>query len=444
MIYLISKHNFGLFLFTFLLLGLNIHHSIFAQTYWLKPEKEYWKGKNKSLYFNDFIYESNIKSVLFYPLINGDAQEAAQSPTIPLSQPYPLVLEFDELGDVANYYMAKIIHCNADWKPSSLNSLEFLDTFNEFRLNDFEFSNNSRVPYVHFKMMLPKVKISGNYLLKIYHEGNENQLIITKRFVVYEEALLTKAELIQVVGGQDALTKQQVNVEVTLNPQLQLKEPATSIKAVIRQNYRWDNSLNLKPLYVRENSLDFKYFALENAFWAGNEFRNLEFFNLMTGGINVKRAVVAKEMSSIELQLDYIRGDKTFNNQLADIEGFYFVNCMCRQPSVDADYAQVDFYLYAPTPYTDDVYIVGGLSNWNLLPENKMFYFPDKKAYHAQILLKQGLYDYEYVLYSESTKKRDDVTIEGSFRLAENAYDVLIYYSPFGSRGDRIIGYKKL
>jgi hypothetical protein len=233
-------------------------------------------------------------------------------------------------------------------------------------------------------------------------------------------------------------------VEVTLNPQLQLKEPATSIKAVIRQNYRWDNSLNLKPLYVRENSLDFKYFALENAFWAGNEFRNLEFFNLMTGGINVKRAVVAKEMSSIELQLDYIRGDKTFNNQLADIEGFYFVNCMCRQPSVDADYAQVDFYLYAPTPYTDDVYIVGGLSNWNLLPENKMFYFPDKKAYHAQILLKQGLYDYEYVLYSESTKKRDDVTIEGSFRLAENAYDVLIYYSPFGSRGDRIIGYKKL
>ncbi|GAB4333036.1 MAG: DUF5103 domain-containing protein [Flammeovirgaceae bacterium] len=431
-------------IFLLLTIGSKITISVLAQTPWLKPEKDYWKNKNKPLYFNDFIYDSNIKTVLFYPLISGNAQEASQTPTVPLSQPYPLILQFDELGDVANYYMAKIIHCNADWKPSSLNSLEFLDTFNEFRINDFEFSNNTRVPYVHFEMTLPKVKVSGNYLLKVYHEGNENQIIITKRFIVYEEVVFTKAELVTVVGGQDALTKQQVNVEVSFNKDLQLKEPATSIKAVIRQNYRWDNSLTLKPLYVKENTLDFKYFSLENAFWAGNEFRNFEFFNLMTGGLNVKKAVVGKTMNSIELQLDYVRGDKTFNNQLADIEGSYFVNCMCNMPSVDADYAQVNFYLNAPEPYLEDVYVVGGFSNWNLLPENKMFYFPDKKAYHAQILLKQGLYDYEYILYSESSKKRDDVTIEGSFRLAENIYDVLIYYSPFGSRADRIIGYKKV
>ncbi|MCS6832495.1 MAG: DUF5103 domain-containing protein, partial [Flammeovirgaceae bacterium] len=370
-----------------------------GQEHWLRPEKEYMQSKNKKLYFLDFVYEPTIKSVLLYP--SGSVQQQTQPPIVPLSQPFPLVLSFDEMGDVANYYMAKIIHCNTDWNPSGLNSLEYLDVFNEFRLNDFYFSNNTRIPYVHFTFTLPKVKVSGNYLLKVYHEGNENRLILTRRFVVYEEVLPIKAEVVPVVGGQDALTRQQINLEVMLPTTLALKEPALSVKAVIRQNYRWDNSLVLKPLYVRENSLDFRYFSLENTFWAGNEFRNFDFFNLVGGGLNVKKIVIGKESNEVVLQTDYPRGDKTFNQQQPDIEGTYFINCACAQPSVDADYALVNFYLSVSQPYAADVYIVGGFTNWHLLPEYKMFYFPEDKYYHVKALLKQGLYDYQYVTYNE-------------------------------------------
>ena len=57
----------------------------------------------------------------------------------------------------------------------------------------------------------------------------------------------------------------------------------------------------------------------------------------------------------------------------------------------------------------------------------------------ATLLLKQGFYNYKYVI------ERDDEVIElntisGNFHFTENSYLILVYYRNFGDIYDSIIG----
>ena len=106
-------------------------------------------------------------------------------PSISINQEIPLALKFDEIyTDEADYYKAKLIHCDVNWNPSPISDLQFLFEYNEFNVDDFDFSVATKVPYTHFTFIIPKVKIPGNYLLVIYRDPDENDLIITKRFTM--------------------------------------------------------------------------------------------------------------------------------------------------------------------------------------------------------------------------------------------------------------------
>jgi hypothetical protein len=61
--------------------------------------------------------------------------------------------------------------------------------------------------------------------------------------------------------------------------------------------------------------------------------------------------------------------------------------------------------------------------------------------YHTQILLKQGFYNYAYVLVSPQDGKVNETYFEGSFFNTENHYEIIVYYRPVGSRTDLIVGY---
>ncbi len=50
-------------------------------------------------------------------------------PIIDLNGPVDLLLSFDDFSNEINNYYYKIIHCNADWTPSSLSESEYLEGF---------------------------------------------------------------------------------------------------------------------------------------------------------------------------------------------------------------------------------------------------------------------------------------------------------------------------
>jgi hypothetical protein len=58
--------------------------------------------------------------------------------------------------------------------------------------------------------------------------------------------------------------------------------------------------------------------------------------------------------------------------------------------------------------------------------------------YEAKILLKQGFYNYKYIV--KASDKTALNAISGNYYQTENSYTVLVYFTAFGSRYDRVIG----
>ena len=126
----------------------------------------------------DHIYDSSIKTVRIFPL--GTNPEIKLLPAVSNLGGAPLALEFDDLqNDRVNYY-AKIIACDYNWQKSSLHDLDFLEHYNEFNIDEFEYSSNTQTPYVHYQFTIPQVKLPGNYVLLVYRDGDLSQLALSK------------------------------------------------------------------------------------------------------------------------------------------------------------------------------------------------------------------------------------------------------------------------
>lgn len=69
-----------------------------------------------------------------------------------------------------------------------------------------------------------------------------------------------------------------------------------------------------------------------------------------------------------------------------------------------------------------------------------MEYEEAAKAYTATILMKQGLYNYRYLLYDNYHPAPDLTYTEGNHFETENNYTVIVYYSDQALGLDRIIG----
>ena len=154
---------------------------------------------------------------------------------------------------------------------------------------------------------------------------------------------------------------------------------------------------------------------------------------------------VAKIISGEDLYESLLFEDRLRANDpytyFPDINGNYVVrNVRAENPDTEADYTWVHFSLKTQEMIGKEVFVYGGFNNFQLTDENKMAFNPQRGIYEAQILLKQGFYNYKYVVM-DAEQFVNTTEIDGSFYPTENEYHVLIYYSKFGSKYDRVIGY---
>ena len=72
-----------------------------------------------------------------------------------------------------------------------------------------------------------------------------------------------------------------------------------------------------------------------------------------------------------------------------------------------------------------------------------MTYNKQKGLYEADILLKQGFYDYQYAeLQADGTVSLTEY--EGSHFETENNYIIFVYYTSLDLQADRLVGYNIL
>lgn len=391
----------------------------------------------------DFIYNETIKTVLLYPGTDNSENPARLigPAVIPLSSSAPLALEFDDLKADYENFRVKLVHCNADWTKSVLNDIEFTYEFNDYRITKYSQSFSTKIPYFHYYFEVPKVKLSGNYVLVVFSDRSRKP-VLSRRFMVYDNKISISAQAKFSQGIQQSRSEQQVDFSLDYNS-LPLISPQTDLKIILRQNFRWDNAKsNFKPTNVRpfDKVIDFQFFNLENSFKGGNEFRYFDTRTLSGRGYGVYELERLPDFTRVILNRDKPRDEGAYM-QSDDLNGQYLIDHKdSGNGSVEADYTPVVFTLKIMEIDHANVYVNGGFNFWNKDENNRMTYNQDLQSYNAVILLKQGVYNYNYLI--EKSGKTDESYIEGDFSATENDYDILVYYRPPAGRADQLAGYR--
>jgi hypothetical protein len=89
------------------------------------------------------------------------------------------------------------------------------------------------------------------------------------------------------------------------------------------------------------------------------------------------------------------------------------------------------------------IFLIGLFSGWQLLKNYELHFNSKTSSYETTLYLKQGYYEYLY--YFDANEKEDpfeSLLLEGNDYETENTYQVFVYYRPFGSRYDEVIGYR--
>jgi hypothetical protein len=396
----------------------------------------------QTLRYEDFVYDPSIRSVQCYRATGGP--EAVLEPAvISLGQEQPILLEFDRLNAGPQRLVAKLVHCNADWTPSGLNDAQYLNDFNEFFITDVQNSINTRVPYVHYRFRVPRVKLSGNYVLQVSEEGGN--LLLTRRILVYQNLVAVTAKLGAPTGPEGKAARQPVEFNIFYKDYA-LVDPAQEVKAIMRQNHRWDNAkVYPRPTFVRDDQrrLEYVFFEAQDHFLGLSEFRPFDTRSIRFKGLGIEQINLEASPIEVKLQPEKSRAGAAYS-QDPDVDGkMLFGNREFGNSIVNADYTWVDFELRTGEEQ-GSVYILGGLTDWQLQDEARMRYDQERQAYTARMLLKQGYYNYHYALKRANSPTADASYFEGSHFATGNTYDILIYYRPPGSRADLLIGYEEI
>jgi len=375
----------------------------------------------------------NIKTIIFTQ--NGQN-------TIPIFQLGDnFQIEFDDLyGDESNYFY-QIVHCDYDWQPSQLSKAEFINGFDDQRIQEYYTSLNTIQVYSHYKFSFPNkftnFRVSGNYMIKVLNEDRE--ILFSRKLILWENLVSVPIQVKRARNVKDVNFKQNLDFSIKSNTLL-FQNPIQNVKIAIFQNGQFNTAItNVKPMFTVGNDLIYKYDA-ETQFWGGNEFNFFENKDIRAAN-NTVSYIDAKGIYNTHLFANNARKNSIYT-YFPDINGNFLVtNIIAQNNAIEADYAWVFFTLSAPSFFEKkDIYITGMFNNFALIPEFKMDYNEKKNTYEKALILKQGFTNYKYTVADSKGKIDNENAIDGNFSQTENNYFIMVYYRENGQRNDRVIG----
>lgn len=393
----------------------------------LLTEKSPLEYKNK-------VYLSTIKSVQIFP----EDQEGSL-PIITLGTSEKIKVSFDDLrADIRSLYYS-LEHCNADGSPSNLPAMDYAGGFNEARIEEIKLSQNTRIPYTHYSFTFPneyvKPKLGGNYLLKVYESGDKSRLILTSKIFVVKP--LSHLEIAVLPSSRIDSKREYQKLNITLKTAIEISNPQTQFQLHVLQNQREDSKQILRlPTKVEAHKLIFDApTTLE--FKANNEFRTADIRSIRNASSSIKE-IIRGDTTKVILFADK---DLKTNNYIyiPDDNGRYFIrNLDYESAETQSEYVLVRFALAADKKKEENIYIIGGFNNFEKDSTNKLTYDERNTLWTTTLLLKQGLYNYEY----NAIKNNELITdlFSGSHFETENEYIAIAYYRKPGTYWDEIIG----
>lgn len=390
-----------------------------------------------------YYQDTQIKTIKIYKTGN-DLSE----PIIELGSSESITLSFDDLSDNPLSYSYTLIHCASNWTDSKIDKYDFMEGFEINSINDYQNSYSTTVPYTHYKLQLPnndvKIKLSGNYIVKVFDTYNPEKVVFEQRFMVIENILSLNTLIKQPIDQENRLTSQQIELSVTTSP-LNISNPYTDLTIVALQNGQYQESFyGIKPTFIKSNEI--VYSSPNNLIFNGvNEFRSFNINSIRFISVGIQNIDQVGGVYNVQLLPSENNRSQKYSS-LEDINGRYKANLeRSEQSDIEADYVWVYFTL----PYYDQlpekaVYVYGELTDWQFTPQNQMQYNYQRSAYEIRLQLKQGYYNYRYVVKDIKSGEIDPAFFEGNHFETENDYLILAYYKQVGYRYERLVGFKRL
>ncbi|MDR1022764.1 MAG: DUF5103 domain-containing protein [Prevotellaceae bacterium] len=384
----------------------------------------------------DACFDRNIKTIQLRKL-NSEMTD----PVVTLGSGDQLLLSFDDLSEDIRYFSYRVALCDADWSESNLFFSDYIEGFPSDNISNREQSFNTLVGYAHYTLEVPNpqmlLKLSGNYLLKVYDSDNPDEALFQKSFSVVERSAVGVQVGVRKLplAGNDACSQQlAITVE---HPSFPISQPYTEVKVRVEQNgYRFPDVATPTPTFVRSGYIDYSH-PSKNLYPGGSEYRHFDVSSLEYKMLRVREILNINGAYRVQVEQDEVFRQYLYNQ---DINGRYVVrNERYRSESdTQSDYPSVFLSLHMEQPLKGKIYVFGEISGWELSNDFVMLYDSRRRAYELSIPAKQGYYNYKYV-YIDENDTLDMGKIDACSSETENIYGVYVYYRAATDRHDRLL-----
>ncbi|MBP8822835.1 MAG: DUF5103 domain-containing protein [Flavobacteriales bacterium] len=398
----------------------------------------------QELRYEDHVYSPTVHTVQFFK------RGFELSPAIlRLGGEESLVLRFDDFNVDAENLSFTVVHCTALWQPSDLSPSQYIHGVPTDFVPSPRQSFNTTQPFLAYELEFPnemmRPSVAGNYLLKVFRGTDQDDLVLTRRFLVFEDRVQVSAAMVPTRNVERRDMDQQLDLTLRY-PGIPVPDPFSDLQVVVLQNNRWDDArTGLRPKFIRDAELVYDH-PKEGLFHGGNEWRGVDLKNLRYTTLRVSHYLTSPEgLTEAVLLPDEKREFKVYLD-LPDINGKYLVkNDLVPDDPLSADYVYVDFTLpRSQEQVGGEVYVYGAISDFQCKKEFRCAWNEARKAYTARIPIKQGYFDHVYAFLPNGGTVPDLTLLEGSHYQTENEYVVLVYVKDYQLRCDRLLGLRFL
>lgn len=353
------------------------------------------------------------------------------TPVITLGSSETLTLNFDEIAEEVNMFTVSLSHHNADWTESNLIPAFFMGGFMEDVIQGGTPSMLGYPSFFSYSYRFPNrdfnIRASGNYLIHI-HDYVTREVLFTLPFIVKEDRGSLKVHVEDFLDFR-AIPKHQLFANY-VHPEF-IRLPQSDLSFVFIQNQFWGRAVVATEADISTPGEINRHQTREKAFPARYEFRTLWMDDINTASRDVIEVRPDERPPLVRLQYDVV--DLDINPRISRSYRF-------GEPSTTRGvrYANVEFNLQRPSWISRDasIFVTGSFINWQIQEEFRMNFVMDEDAFRTTGLIKEGRYDYKYVLVENNNV--DDLRLDAFFADSRQFYQVVVYYH------DQQLGYDRV
>ena len=367
-----------------------------------------------------YCQEKNIKSIELFDLKSGKKK-------LIFDINDDIVLSFDHLNSTAQNFYLEIEHNDYKWNKSKIRKNEFLNGYDNVRIKNYQNSYNTIQEYINYQFNLSnnefKIKKSGNYNIVV--NDNYGNLIFNEKLIITEKSSTGIIEITRTDNLNYTESSHQLKVTIPCD-NCQINSNQYDYVMVIYKNNDLTNPL---VLYKPDYSIAGNFIYDNLIFDAGLEYLNFDNSKILNSSSEIMEVKVNKNYETI-LYPDVLENKYSLEN---DLNGSFKTYSNTNNPRNESEYSLVHFKLSSKNlninPLKNDVFIVGDFNRHQIGDRFKLNF--EYKYLEKKILLKQGFYNYKYVI----NDSKNDIK---NFWQTENNYTAILY------KKDSLDGYFKI